>query len=80
MLAIPAEMVLDALPQFKRYLHLDPAFRIVADVILSRDIAELAPDRYEIDGPRVWLSVDHKEGRAAVGLSSNRIAVTSTFK
>jgi biofilm protein TabA len=74
LLAIPAEMVLDALPQLKRYLELDPAFRIVAGVILSRDLGELAPDRYEIDGPRVWLSVDHKEGRGRGGaqLESHR--------
>jgi YhcH/YjgK/YiaL family protein len=67
-------MILDALPQLKRYLDLDLAFRIAADFILSRDLGELAPARYEIDGPRVWLSVDHSEGRGRVGaqLESHR--------
>jgi len=67
-------MVLDALPQLKRYLDLHPAFRSAADFILSRNLRELAPDRHEIDGPRVWLSVDHNEGRGRAGarLESHR--------
>ncbi len=60
-------MVLDALPHLKRYVDLDPAFRIAAAFILSRDLRELSPDRYEIDGQQVWLSVDHKEGRGRAG-------------
>ena len=67
-------MVLDALPQLKRYIDLDPAFRSAADFILSRDLGQLAPDRYEIDGPRVGLSIDHNEGRGRAGarLESHR--------
>ena len=67
-------MVLDTLSQLKRYLDLDPAFRIAAGFLLSRDLGQLAPDRYEIDGPRVCVSVDHKEGRGRAGaqLESHR--------
>jgi biofilm protein TabA len=67
-------MVLDALPQLKRYLDLHPAFRIAADAIVSHDLVTLAPDRYEIDGPRVYLSVDHTEarGRSQARLESHR--------
>jgi biofilm protein TabA len=67
-------MVLDALPQLKRYLDLHPAFQIAAGFIVLRDLGKLAPDRYEIDGPRVYLSVDHKEGRGRGGarLESHR--------
>lgn len=67
-------MVIDALPELKRYLDLHPAFRSAAEFILSRDLRELAQDRYEIDGPRVWFSVDHNEGRGRPGarLESHR--------
>jgi biofilm protein TabA len=67
-------MVLDALPQLQRYLDLHPAFRIAAGFILSRDLGALAPDRHEIDGSRVYLSVDLKEGRGRAGtrLESHR--------
>lgn len=67
-------MVLDALPLLRRYLDLHPAFRIAANFILSRDLGALAPDRHEIDGSRVYLSVDHKEGRGRNGtrLESHR--------
>jgi biofilm protein TabA len=67
-------MVLDTLSQLKRYLDLHPAFRFAAAFLLSRDLGELSADRYDIDGPRVYLSVDHKEGRgrAAAQLESHR--------
>jgi biofilm protein TabA len=67
-------MVLDALPQLKRYLNLHPALRIASDAIVSRDLGTLAPDRYEIDGPRVYLSVDNKQahGRGQARLESHR--------
>src|SRR4029450_2625601 len=67
-------MVLDALSQLNRYLDLHPAFRRAADVVASGDLAGLGPDRYEIDGPRLYLSIDEKEGRGRAGarLESHR--------
>ena len=67
-------MVLDALSQLNRYLDLHPRFRDVADAIASRNLAALASRRYEIDGPRLYLSVDDNEGRgrAQARLESHR--------
>jgi beta-galactosidase beta subunit len=65
---------LDALSQLNRYLDLHPRFRVVADAIPSRNLATLVPNRYEIDGPRLCLSVDENEGRgrARARLESHR--------
>jgi biofilm protein TabA len=67
-------MVLDALSQLNRYFELHPSFRRAADVIASQDLATLGPDRYEIDSPRLYLSIDEKEGRgrAQARLESHR--------
>jgi biofilm protein TabA len=67
-------MVLDALSQLNRYLDLHPVFRVVADVIASRDLAALEPGRYEIDVLRLYLSVDDQlgRGRARARLESHR--------
>jgi YhcH/YjgK/YiaL family protein len=67
-------MVLDALSQLNRYLDLHPRFRVIADAIASRNLAALLPNRYEIDGPRLYLSVDENEGRgrARARLESHR--------
>jgi biofilm protein TabA len=67
-------MVLDALSQLNRYLDLHAGFRVAADAIASRDLAALVPDRYEIDGPRLYQSVDDREGRgrARARLESHR--------
>jgi YhcH/YjgK/YiaL family protein len=67
-------MVLDTLLQLNRYLALHPVFPMVADVIASRDLAALRPGRYEIDVPRLYLSVDDQvsRGRARAALESHR--------
>ena len=67
-------MVLDSLSQLNRYLDLHPRLRLVPDVIASRNLAALVPNRYEIDGPRLYLSVDENEGRgrARARLESHR--------
>jgi biofilm protein TabA len=67
-------MVLDALSQLNRYLDLHPSFRVAADLIASRDLGALVPNRYEIDGTRLYLSVDDTEGRgrAQARLESHR--------
>jgi biofilm protein TabA len=56
-------MVLDALSKLNRYLDLHPVFPVVADAIASRDLATLAPGRYEIDVPRLYVSIDDQVGR-----------------
>ena len=67
-------MVLDALSQLNRYLDLHPRFRVIADAIASRNLAALLPNRYEIDGPRLYLSIDENDGRghARARLESHR--------
>ncbi|HEU4891582.1 MAG TPA: YhcH/YjgK/YiaL family protein [Vicinamibacterales bacterium] len=67
-------MVLDALSQLNRYLDLHPRFRVIADAIASRNLAALLPNRYEIDGARLYLSIDENDGRghARARLESHR--------
>jgi YhcH/YjgK/YiaL family protein len=67
-------MVLDALSHLNRYLDLHPRFRVIADAIASRNLAALLPNRYEIDGPRLYLSIDENDGRghARARLESHR--------
>jgi biofilm protein TabA len=70
-------MVLDSLSQLNRYLDLHPRFRVIADAIASRNLAALVPNRYEIDGPRLYLSVNDNEGRgrARARLESHRRSI-----
>lgn len=67
-------MVLDSLSQLNRYLDLHPRLRVIADAVTCRNLATLVPNRYEIDGPRLYLSVHDTEGRgrARARLESHR--------
>lgn len=67
-------MILDTLTQRERYADLHPLFRPAFDFIVVHDLSTLAPGRHEIDGSRLYLSVDHQEGRSRTGarLESHR--------
>lgn len=69
-------MVLDTLAQHDRYLSLHPAFAGAFDFLTGANWAELireAPNaerhssRHAIDGERMYVSLDHVEGRGREG-------------
>ncbi len=67
-------MILDTLAQCDRYRHLHPGFAAAFDFATSRDPGALAAGRHVIDGERLYLSIDHTEGRGrmAARLESHR--------
>ena len=67
-------MVVDAFAQRERYLRLHPAFATAFAFAAAADLAALPPGRHEIEGARIYLSIDHKEGRGHDGarLESHR--------
>ena len=60
-------MIVDTLDQCVRYRGLHPGFASAFDFARSRDLATLAPGRHQIDGDRLYLSIDHTEGRGRDG-------------
>jgi len=67
-------MIVDTLAQSERYRHLHPGFAAAFDFATSCDIEALAPGRHVIDGDRLFVSIDHTEGRgrAEARLESHR--------
>jgi biofilm protein TabA len=67
-------MILDTLDQRGRYVTLHPAFARAFEFLVHPDLASLAPGRHVIDGDRLYVSIDHKEGRGREGarLESHR--------
>ena len=67
-------MILDTLTQRDRYRQLHPSFAVAFDFAASHDLGSLAPGRHVIDGERLYLSIDHIEGRGRAGarLESHR--------
>ena len=67
-------MVVDTFAQRARYLHLHPGFAQAFEFAASRDLGALPPGRHVIDGERLYLSIDHKDGRGRAGarLESHR--------
>lgn len=60
-------MILDLLVQSGRYAGLHPAFPRAFAVLAATDLAALPPGRHTIDGDRIYLSIDHKDGRGRDG-------------
>ena len=60
--------------QSERYRHLHPGFAAAFDFATSHDLGALTPGRHVIDGDRLYLSIDHTEGRGRTGarLESHR--------
>jgi biofilm protein TabA len=56
-------MIVDSLAQRDRYRHLHPLFAAAFEFAVSRDLGSLTPGRHEIDGDRLYVSIDHKDGR-----------------
>ena len=60
-------MILDALPRSALYIGLHPLFARAFDFLARTDLATLAPGRHAIDGDRLYISIDHTEGRGRDG-------------
>ena len=67
-------MILDTLDQCDRYRQLHPGFAAAFDFAASRNLGTMAPGRHLIDGARLYVSIDHTEGRGRTGarLESHR--------
>ena len=60
-------MIVDALDSADRYRGVHPGFGRAFDVLRSTDLGALPPGRHDIDGDRLYLSIDHVEGRGHDG-------------
>jgi biofilm protein TabA len=56
-------VILDDLSQSSRYAALHPSFERAFEFLTRTDLASLAPGRHAIDGQRLYVSIDHAEGR-----------------
>jgi YhcH/YjgK/YiaL family protein len=60
-------MILDTLAQGDRYAGLHEGFARAFVFLTTTDLASLAPGRHELDGDRMYLSIDHQDGRGRDG-------------
>lgn len=60
-------MILDSLSDYHRYTAIHPAFAQAFHFLVYTDLAGLAPGRHAIDGDRMYVSIDHKDGRGRDG-------------
>jgi YhcH/YjgK/YiaL family protein len=60
-------VVLDTLVQSGRYAGLHPSFARAFAFLRTADLASLPPGRHDIDGDRMYVSIDHVEGRGRDG-------------
>lgn len=67
-------MIFDHIDQADRYAGLHPLFAQAFAFLRATDLAALPPGRTELDGDRLFISVDHKPGRGRAGarLESHR--------
>lgn len=74
-------MIFDHLSEAERYTSLHPLFRRAFHFLRDNDLAALAPGRHEIDGDRLYASVDDKPGRGRDGarLESHRRYIDIQF-
>lgn len=56
-------MITDHLQRFERYLSVHPGFRAGSEFLRRPDLEQLAPGRYELDGPRLFAIVAADQGR-----------------
>lgn len=60
-------MILDSLANSARYAPLHPGFARAFEFLAAPGLAALAPGRHDIDGDRMYVSIDHKEARGEDG-------------
>src|SRR4051812_32214835 len=56
-------MIVDTLAQSTRYAALHPGFARALEFLQHTDLLALAPGRHDLDGDRIYVSIDHKDGR-----------------
>ena len=60
-------MILDSLPDYHRYLGVHPAFAKAFHFLVYTELAAMTPGRHPIDGDRMYVSIDHRDGRGREG-------------
>lgn len=60
-------MILDTLDNAARYEKLNPHFAAAFRWLRQADPSKLPPGRQEVDGDRLYVMVDHKDGRGRAG-------------
>lgn len=60
-------MILDTLAKSARYAVLHPGFARAFTFLRETDVAALPAGRHPIDGDRIYVSIDHKDGRGRDG-------------
>ena len=60
-------MILDTLANAARYAQMHAGFARAFEFLATTDVAALAPGRHEIDGDRLYVSIDDKDGRGEEG-------------
>jgi YhcH/YjgK/YiaL family protein len=67
-------MIVDRFAERDRYRRLQPGFAAAYEFAAAHDLAALPPGRHTIDGDRLFVSIDHVEGRGRAGarLESHR--------
>jgi biofilm protein TabA len=60
-------MVLDTLAASNRYAGMHPGFARAFEFLSAADLAALAPGRHEIDGDRLYVLIDRRDGRGDEG-------------
>jgi biofilm protein TabA len=74
-------MILDTLGCGARYISLHPAFLRAFEFLGRPDLPLLGAGRHVVDGDRLYVSIDHKEGRGRDGarLESHRRYIDIQF-
>jgi biofilm protein TabA len=60
-------VILDTLAHAARYAGLHPGFARAFEFLATTDLAALAPGRHDLDGDRMYVSIDLKDGRGEDG-------------
>lgn len=60
-------MILDKLSESARYAALHPDFARAFEFLSKTNLGNLAAGRHDIDGDRMFVLIDHKEGRGRDG-------------
>lgn len=60
-------MILDTLPNLERYAAMHPAFAKVIAYLAAHDLRAMEPGKYELDGKKVFLSIDARDGKSREG-------------
>ena len=60
-------MIADTLARLHRYAALHPAFARAFELLEQADLESLEPGRHAIDGDRLYVSIEHIDGRGREG-------------